>query len=115
MTGSTHPTVPPDFAIQVAENEGMPSRPNSRGSPPPPAPIRRVTGTLTLGLSKTRAATDGLRSAKEMRMRQNEGPTTRPLAMLIARITVAAGVIASMAFPVSCAGRHPDRPWPGCS
>jgi hypothetical protein len=33
-------------------------------------------------------------------MRQNGVPSTRPLARLIARITVAAGVIASMAFPV---------------
>jgi hypothetical protein len=27
MTGSTYPTVPQDFSIQVAENEGMPPGP----------------------------------------------------------------------------------------
>lgn len=100
MTDSTRPTLPQDFPIQVAENEGMPPGPDSIGFSPPLAPTRRVTGTLTLGLSKTRTATDGLRSAKEMPMRQEEVPTRRPLARLIARITVAAGVIASMAFPV---------------
>lgn len=52
MTSSTHPTLPQDFAIQVAENEGMPTRPNSRASPLPAAPTRRLTGTLTLGLSR---------------------------------------------------------------
>ncbi len=65
MTSSTHPTLPQDFAIQVAENEGMPTRPNSRASPLAPAPTRRLTGTLTLGLSRTRAATGGLWSAKD--------------------------------------------------
>jgi len=100
MTDSTRPTLPQDFPIEVAENEGMPPGPGFKGSSPPNAPIRRVTGTLTLGLSKTRAATDCLRSAKEVPMRQNEVPPTRPLARLLARTTVAAGVIASMAFPV---------------
>jgi hypothetical protein len=92
MTVSTHPTVPQDFSIQVAENEGMPSRSNSRGSPP--APTRRLTGTLTLGLSKTRAATGGLWSAKE------QAAMRHPLARLIAKTAVIAGVIASFAFPV---------------
>jgi hypothetical protein len=100
MTGSTHPTVPQDFSIQVAENEGMPPESDSTGSSTRIAPTRRVTGTLTLGLTKTRAATDRLRSAKEMPMRQHEVPTMRPIATLMARTTVAAGVIASMAFPV---------------
>ena len=94
MTGRTHRTVPPDFAIQVAENEGMPSRSISRGSPPPPAPTRRLTGTLTLGLSKTRAATGGLWSAKE------QAAMRHPLARLISRLAIMAGVIASLAFPV---------------
>jgi hypothetical protein len=51
MTSSTHPTVPTDFSIQVAKNEGMPTRPNSRASPQPAAPTRRLTGTLTLARS----------------------------------------------------------------
>lgn len=67
MTASPQPTVPPDFAIEVAENEGMPSRSNSSGTPLPPAPIRRLTGTLTLGLSRTRAATGGLWSGGSKR------------------------------------------------
>ncbi len=92
MTVSTHPTVPQDFSIQVAENEGMPSRSNSRGSPPLPA--RRLTGTLTLGLSKTRAATRGLWSVKE------KAAMRQPLASLIATTAAMAGVIASFAFPV---------------
>ena len=94
MTGSTHPTVPQDFSIQVAENEGMPTRPNSRASPQPAAPTRRLTGTLKLGLPWTRAATGGLWSAKE------QAPTRHPLARLIARTAVIAGAIASFAFPV---------------
>lgn len=99
MTGSTHPIVPKDFSIQAAENEGMPPGPGLRDSSPLIAPIRRVTGTLTLGLSKTRAATDGLRSAKENLIRHQEEPTKHPLARLIARMAVVAGLIASFAFP----------------
>lgn len=94
MTSSTHPTLPQDFAIQVAENEGMPTRPNSRASPLPAAPTRRLTGTLTLGLSRTRAATNELWSAKE------QAAMRHPLARLIARTAAIAGVIASFAFPV---------------
>jgi hypothetical protein len=41
MTGSTHPTVPQDFSIQVAENEGMPPRPNSEGELPSKTPQPR--------------------------------------------------------------------------
>ena len=92
--------MPQDFPIQVAENEGMPSRPNPRGSPPLAARTRRLTGTLTLGLSKTRAATAGHRSAKEEPMRHHKAPTRHPMARLIARMAVVAGVIASVAFPV---------------
>lgn len=99
MTGSTHPTVPHDFPIQVAENEGMPPGPGFKGSSPPIAPMRRVTGTLTLGLPKTRAATDGPRSAKKKLMRHHKEPTKHPLARLIARMAVVAGMIASFAFP----------------
>ncbi len=58
MTGSVRPTVPQDFPIEAAENGSMPSRLNSNGSPPPVARTRRLTGTLTLWLSKTRTATD---------------------------------------------------------
>lgn len=94
MTGSSHPTVLQDFAIQVAENEGMPTRPSSRGSPPPPGPTRRLTGTLTLGPSKTRGVTGGLWSAKEKAAMRHR------LARLIAGTAVLAGMIASFAFPV---------------
>lgn len=94
MTGSTRPTVPQDFAIQVAENEGMPSRPNSKASLTPVARTRRPTGTLTLELSKTRPATGGIWSAKE------QAAMRHPLARLIARMAVIAGVIASFGFPV---------------
>jgi hypothetical protein len=100
MTGSTHPTLPQDFAIQVAENEGMPSRSNFNASLPQVVRTRRLTGTLTLGPSKTRAANDGLWSAKEAPMRHFKGPTRHPLARLISRLTIVAGVIASLAFPV---------------
>jgi hypothetical protein len=94
MTGSAYPTVAQDFSIQVAENEGMPSRSNSRGSLSPPAPIQRLTGTLTLGLSRTRAATSGLWSTKE------QAAMRHPLARLIAGTAVIAGAVASFAFPV---------------
>jgi len=94
MTGSTHPRVPRDFAIEVAENEGMPSRPSSKGSSPPAARTRRLTGKLTLGLSKTRAAMGGFWSAKE------QAAMRHPLARLIAKTAVIAGVIGSFAFPV---------------
>ena len=56
MTGHARPTVPQDFPIEAAENENMPSTPNSKVTPPPVARTRRLTGTLTLGLSKTRTA-----------------------------------------------------------
>ena len=94
MTVSTHPTVPQDFPIQVAENEGMPSRSNFRGFAPLPAPTRRLTGTLKLGLSETRAATGGLWSAKE------KAAMRHPITRLIAGTAVIAGMIASFAFPV---------------
>lgn len=94
MTSSTHPTVPTDFSIQVAENEGMPTRPNSRASPPMPAPTRRLSGTLTLGSSKKRGATGALWSAKE------QAAMRQPLARLTSRLAIVAGMIASLAFPV---------------
>ncbi|TCS59021.1 hypothetical protein EDD52_12351 [Primorskyibacter sedentarius] len=82
MTGNTHPTVPQDFSIEVAENEGMPSRSIFRDSPLPAAPTPRLTGTLTLGLSRTRAATGGLWSAKE------QAAIRHPFARLIAKTAV---------------------------
>jgi hypothetical protein len=100
MTNRTGQTLPQDFPIEVAENEGMPPGPDSRGFSPPFAPTRRVSGTPMFGLSKTRTAIDGLMPARERPMRRNGVQPTRPLARLIARITVAAGVIASLAFPV---------------
>ncbi len=80
--------------MQVAENEGMPPGPNSKASLTPVARTRRLTGTLTLGLSKTPAATGGIWSAKE------QVAMRHPFARLIARMAVIAGVIASFAFPV---------------
>ncbi len=100
MTCSTRPTIPKDFSIEVAENEGMPSRSVSKGFSPSFALNGGVTETLTLGLSKTPAAANEPRSAEEMPSIQHKDPTTRPIARLIARITVAAGLIASVAFPV---------------
>ncbi|NKX44466.1 hypothetical protein [Roseicyclus persicicus] len=101
MTASTHPTAPRDFAIEVAENEGMPSRSIATGRPPKPAPTRRLTGTLTLGPSMARAAAGGLWSASEQAaMRHHKEPARRAPARLIARVAVVAGVIASFAFPV---------------
>ena len=94
MTVSSLPTVPQDFSIQVAENEGMPSQAKSRGSPPPPAPTRRLTGTLTLGSSKKRGATGALWSAKE------QAAMRQPLARLTSRLAIVAGMTASLAFPV---------------
>lgn len=105
MTGRTHPTVPQDFAIQVAENEGMPSRSNSKGSLTPVARTRRLTGTLTLELSKAPAATGGIWSAKA------QAAMRHPLARLIARTAVMAGVIASFGFPVLA--QHGTGPMPG--
>lgn len=40
MTGRAHPTIPQDFSIQIAENEGMPSRPNDMAPRPPHALIK---------------------------------------------------------------------------
>ena len=94
MTGSTHPTVPQDFSIQVAENEGMPPNRSFKAPPPQAAHTRRLTGTLTLGLSRTRAATNALWSAKE------QAAMRRPLAGLIARTAAMASVVAWFAFPV---------------
>jgi len=100
MTGSTRPTAPKDYSIQVAENEGMPSRSSPRGAPQPPARARRLSGTLTLGLSKTRATAEGLRSASEERSKHKEKTTRHPRARLFERMAVLAGVLASIAFPV---------------
>ncbi|SEO18067.1 hypothetical protein [Palleronia pelagia] len=100
MTDSTRPTLPHAPPIEVAENEGMPPGPNFIGFSPPFAQTRQVTGTLTLALSRTRTATDGLRSAKEKLMRHPEEAPKHPLARLIARMAVVAGMIASLAFPV---------------
>lgn len=100
MTGRTHPTVPQDFSIQVAENEGMPSRSSSRDAPQPPARARRLSGTLTLGLSKTHAAAEGLRPASEEKSHLQKKTTRHPRARLVERMAALAGVIAFVAFPV---------------
>lgn len=94
MTGSTNPTVPRDFAIQVAKDGGTPPGPNSKASLTPVARPRRLTGTLTLELSKTPAATRGIWSTKE------QAAMRHPLARLIAKAAVIAGMIAYFAFPV---------------
>lgn len=101
MTGSTHSTLLQDFAIQIAENEGMPSRPNSKRPTLPVTRFRRLTGTLTLGLSQTRATIDGPWLAKEESMRLHKKIAKHPITTLILRVTVLASVIASMVFPVS--------------
>lgn len=114
MTESA-PTAPQDFPIQVAENEGMPSRPNSMGSPPPAARPRRQAEELTLGLSKTPTATDGLWSVKEAPMRRHKEPTRHPLARLVSKLAFAAGVVASVAFPALAqdgAGPMPENAQP---
>jgi len=101
MTGRNHPTVPQDFSIQVAENEGMPSGPISKRSPPSVARSRRLAGTLSLGLSKTHAATGGLWSAKEKAaMRQAKEPTGHPAAWLVTKTALMVCLIASFGVPV---------------
>lgn len=100
MTGSARPRVPQEFPLQVAENEGMPSGSLSRDAPLPAAPTRRLTGTLTLGLSKTRLTAEGLRSASEKQSHLQEKPTRHPRARLFQRMAALAGVIAFVAFPL---------------
>lgn len=100
MTSSTRPTAPQDFSIQVAENEGMPSRSSRRDAPPPTARVQRLSGTLTLGLSKTSSTAEGLRTASEKQSHLPEKPTRRPRARLVVRMAALAGVIALVAFPV---------------
>lgn len=101
MTGGTHPNFARDFSIQAAENEGMPPRSDARGTPPPPVPTRRLKGTLKLGRSTTSAETAGLWSdRKEEPIMHHREPTRHPLARLVAKTAVMAGVIASFAFPV---------------
>lgn len=93
MTNSTQPIVPTDFSIQVAENEGMPTRPNCSASPLPAAPTRRLTGTLTLRSSKTHASNCELWSARE------QGPMKQPLVSLLART-------AAMRVSIGCRLRY---------
>lgn len=100
MTRSALPTATQDFSIHVAENEGMPSLSSRRDAPQWPARTRRLSGTLTLGLSKTRAAADSIRSASEERSQHQEKTKRHPRARLVERTAVLAGVIASIAFPV---------------
>jgi hypothetical protein len=100
MTGSTRPTIPQVVPIQVAENDGMPSRPNFEPPQTPAARTRRLTGTLTLGLSKTRVANGRLRSAKKEPMRHEQKSTRHLMARLIAQLSAAAGIIACLTFPV---------------
>lgn len=100
MTDGNRSTLPQDFPIEVAENEGMPPGPDSKRSSPPIAPVGRVAGTLTLGLTTTSAATGGVRSAREAPLRHDRKATKRPLSRLIARMIAVAAAIASISFPV---------------
>ncbi len=52
MTDGVPETVPQDFPIQSAENEGMPPGPDAEGIPPRAARPGRRTGTLRLGQSE---------------------------------------------------------------
>ena len=95
MTCSTHPTIPQDFAIQVAENEGMPPRPKpSNVSPQPAARARRLTGTRKLGPPKTHSAANGFCSGKERSIKPLGKPKRHPLARVFSRLAVLAGLIA---------------------
>ena len=94
MTGSTDTTRPQDFAIHVAENEGMPTRSRLRDATIMPAHPRRLVGTLTLGLSQSLLGTRGIWSAKE------RAEMRHSLAMPITRTAVIGSKIAPFAVPV---------------
>lgn len=100
MTCSTHPAIPQDFAIQVAENEGMPPRPKpSNASLQSIARARRLTGTRKLGPPKTHSAANDFCSGKERSIQPLGKPKRHPLARAFSRLAVLAGLIASLAFP----------------
>ncbi|MEW9922393.1 hypothetical protein AB2B41_22570 [Marimonas sp. MJW-29] len=100
MTNRVHPTVPQDFPIQVAENEGMPPRPEFENTPPRFTRPGRQTGTHCLGSLNERTATCGPWPAREKPMRQDNKANANSLPRLINKLIAAAGIIASVAFPV---------------
>jgi hypothetical protein len=100
MTRSAHPTVPQDFSIQVAENEGMPPRPDLEDIPPHFACPGRQTGTHRLSSLKGKVVTGGAWAARKKPMRHGKKTTRHPLARLISKLPVVAGIIASLAFPI---------------
>lgn len=99
MTYSTHPTVPQDFPIQAAENEGMPPRMKSYRALPPVARVRWLAGPPTKEASKAHPATEGFRFGKKTSMNPAEKPKKHPMARVFSRLAVLAGLIASLAFP----------------
>ena len=100
MTPRTLQTVPEDFAIQVAEKEGMPSKPNPEGSVLHIARPRRLMGTFTFGQSMKRAAAGVLWSTKEAIVINRRKPAKRSPIRLLTKLAVAAGMMAFLAFPL---------------
>ena len=86
------PTRGPDFAIQVAENEGMPPITVARNAAR--RPPRRLTGKLSLAQDGTGARSSSLWTAEE------RAAMRRPLSRLVAWVAGVAGVMASLAAPV---------------
>ena len=97
MSILARPAVPQDFPIQVAENEGMPSRTDPRDTALRVTRHGRQTGTLRPGSSKERTAADEVWAAKGARMRKTNTTAT---ARLVSRLAVVAGIMAAVAFPV---------------
>ena len=97
MSILARPAVPQEFPIQVAENEGMPSRTDPRDTALRVTRHGRQTGTLRPGSSTERTAADEVWAAKGARMRKTNTTAT---ARLVARLAVVAGIMASVAFPV---------------
>ncbi|PRY84368.1 hypothetical protein [Donghicola tyrosinivorans] len=100
MTNRARLTVPQDFPIQAAENEGMPPRPDFEDTQPRFTRPGSQTGTHCLGSLKEKTATGKAWPAREKPIRQDKKKNNNSLARLISRLAVVAGIIASVAFPV---------------
>ena len=112
MTGSFRPTVPQDFSIQVAENEGMPSRPYIEEHSPTVVRSGRKTGTLRPRKSKASMKPDGSRLGKTEMMKRDKMLAGHPFTRLHAKLAIVASVVASFAFPVlaqDVTGSKPDN------
>ena len=95
------------FAIEVAENEGMPSKPSEKGVLQPGKSARGLTGTPTLEPSRPNATSHGPEVA-ETSTKFRKNVERHPLA----RLTILAGIMASLAFPVlatDCVNPMPER------